>query len=193
MESEEGLTTGNWIAIAAIVLPLGVTMVWGFITLVFRSGKIITSIEFMGKNVESIQESIKPLPLIEDRVNELWRQRATKSDSPIKLNDFGQKILEESNIGEFTEKYYSAILEKVKVREPANAYQAQEILIDEVSGFKGQGSYSNDLENAAFNSGTDVDTVLLVAAVDVRDKVLKDLGFNRDDIDRHDPKKKAEN
>ncbi len=187
------MSASNWIAIIAIVATVGIAVISGCIMLIFRSGKIVTNIEHMGKNIEGIQEAIKPLPVIEDRVSELWRLRATEPGSPIKLNDFGQKVLRESNIGAFTEKNYPRILEKVKNRNPLNAYQAQEILIQEVSGLKGLESYTNDLENAAFNSGTDVDMVLLVAAVDVRDKVLKDLGFNRDDIDRYDPKRKAEN
>ena len=56
--------------------------------------------------------------------------------------------------------------------------------------FKEKEECINKLENAAFNTGTHIDTILFVAAINIRDQVIEDLGFKNKDIDIHDPEKK---
>ncbi len=188
--SQSGLTVGNWIAIAAIVVPVVIGIIWWAIVLVFRSGQLIKGLDHIGDAIKDIKEMIKPLPVIEDRVTELWRQKTTMSQSPVILNEYGNKILESSKIRDLTTKYYDEIVKSVKNRTPENSYQAQEIIIQEISKYKDFDKCSEMLEQAAFISGAAVDTVLLVAAYDVRDKILKDLGLSVGDIDKFAPEKK---
>lgn len=95
------------------------------------------------------------------------------------LNEAGLHALEASKIGNFVNVQYSQILSDVRNMEPKNAYQAQEVLINVVNRYKYDEYFTNMLQEAAFASGYDIDSVLLVAALSIRDRVITDLGFVR--------------
>lgn len=176
----KGMSTGHWIAVAAIVVPVFISIIVGLGILIFRSGTIV-------QGIQTINKTIEPVPEIAARVEVLWSNQTTVSRSPMQLNEVGEKVLKQSNIRELTQKYYDDILVKIKDLNPPNPYQAQQILIDVVNAYKNVDEYKNKLETGAFNAGMDVDTVLLVGAIDIRDRIIKDIGFQIDDIDKHDP------
>lgn len=117
-------------------------------------------------------------------------KKVTKSTSPLVLNDAGNKILRDSGIDKIIQQNYQDILNKVKERNPENAYKAQEDIIDIVKDLKNFPDLINVIELGAFSSGSDVDTVLFVGAIDIRDKILEELKLYPHDIDEFDTKKK---
>jgi hypothetical protein len=187
---------GDWIA-----LVMGsITIISGFAVLIYKMGCIMTLIEGMKPdvskissiqfNLDAMQPHTAKIPSIEFKVEELWRQKIAKSGSPLVLNDYGKKILKDSNIEEFTTKERVHILEELKNRKPENAFQAQESLIEVLTEYKDKPEYKSYLENASYLSGADIMTILFAAAINIRDSILHELNFKRDDIDSYDPKKK---
>lgn len=170
------LNPGEWIALAVFLFSIASAFAW----LIFRSGRTYEAIEDMKPLVAKI-------PGMAIKVDLLWSGDVTSSNSPTILNEKGKKILKDSGIREFTDKYFTEIFEQVKKLKPANAYQAQEFTIAVVDSYSENDKCKNDLEIAAFDSGSDVKTILLVAAIDIRDKIIEKLEFKKEDIDRHDP------
>jgi len=187
------LNNSEWIALSAIVVPV----IGSIIFLIFKSGSMIESIKNIQKNIELIQKSTDDIQKLKYsfgqmnvKVDFIWRNNLSKSNSPIILNDVGKKILETSKISDFTQKYYNEILSRVKSKNPVNPYQAQEYLISVMSEYQNNEECKLMLQDAAFKSGYDVISVLYVGAIDIRDKIISDLGFVVGDIDKHDPNKK---
>lgn len=170
------LTDGDWIAIVAISVSVLGTVGW----LIYRTGCIVTL-------VKEMKPSVSKIPVIETKVDELWRLKTTTSGSPSILNDYGKKILKDSNIAEIILPYHDDIISLVKSKEPSNAYTAQETLIEILEGYINKQELKDKLEEAAYNAGIDVNTLLFVAAINIRDMVIESIGFKRDDIDNHDP------
>ncbi|MGD2033728.1 MAG: hypothetical protein PVF73_01640 [Bacteroidales bacterium] len=136
--------------------------------------------------------NVKKIPSIEVKVDELWRLKTTKSGSPSVLNTYGKKILSDSKVADIVSPYYEEIVRLVKEQNPTNPYKVQETLIDVLTEFRNRETIKEELEKAAFSAGSDINTILFVAAIHFRDKVIKELGFNVNEIDQYDPKRKAE-
>jgi hypothetical protein len=185
------LSTSEVIAIWAIGVPVGISIIGYVIYMAFKFGSVTSDIESIKNSVKetntTLNKAIFSYGQLQIKVEELWRQKITKSESPMVLNEVGKKILLDSKIDDLTEKYFTEILLKVKSLNPENPYQAQEHLISVLGDFKDREECRNDLENAAFKSGYNVETILFVAALNIRDHIINDLGFNRDDIDKFDP------
>ena len=176
------MTTQNWIALAGVILA-----VFGII---FAGGRLFERIGNIKEEINELKPDVKMIPLIKERVDVLWADRFTSSNSPVVLNERGLKILKESKIETLTNEYYAEIIMQVKELTPQNAYQAQEILIEVVKNLKNRDNCKAKLEEAAFVTGVDVDTVLLVAAINIRDKIIEDLQFKIGDIDKFAPPNK---
>src|SRR5260221_4417884 len=106
-QQPSGLTVENWIAIAAIMVPTVGALLWLLITLVYRSGEVLTNLKHINSDVRDIKNDVKPIPLLTDRVNTLWRKHTTASRSPRMHNEFDETILKTAKINELTTKYYN--------------------------------------------------------------------------------------
>jgi hypothetical protein len=176
------VSTGDWIAIAALFLT--------FLTVVFGGGRLFERLNNIKDSINEIKPDVKTIPVISEKVNILWADKFTTSASPITLNERGAKLLKDSGIEVLTDKYYKQIFDQIKEKNLQNAYQAQEMLIEVVRDFKNITDCKNKLEEAAFKTGVDIDSILLVAAVNIRDKIVKELNFDINDIDKFTPPKK---
>jgi len=185
------LSTSDWVTIWGIVAALFVSILGSAAFLIFRTGRIVQSIDSMEETLKDVPKIKYSFGQMTVKVDTLWRNHLSKSNSPLILNEAGLRVFETSKISDFTSKYYKDILERVKASGPENPYQAQESLISIVSDYQNLEECKLMLEQAAFNSGYDVNSVLYVGAISIRDKVIRDLGFSVHDIDLHDPKKKV--
>jgi hypothetical protein len=176
-----GLTTTNWVTIGGFGIPI----LGALILLIFRSGKIIEKINTIDKRGDHIEKRVDN---IDARVDSLWKHTFSISKSPMQLNDKGLKVLNESGIKTIVELRYPEIFQQVKAMNPTNAYQVQEFTREVVSKLQNDVTLKDQLEMGAFKSGFDVYTVLFSGALFIRDRILVDLGFDVDDIDKHEPK-----
>lgn len=129
------------------------------------------------------------ISFLQGKIDNINTSKVTKSKSPLVLNEQGIKILTESGIDKIIEDNYNSILSTVKNNNPANAFQAQESIIDAVKELLNDPKLKNAIEIGAFSCGSDVETVLFVGAINVRDRILTELKLYPQDIDVHDPSK----
>ncbi len=129
------------------------------------------------------------ISFLQGKIDNINTSKVTKSKSPLVLNEQGIKILTESGIDKIIEDNYNSILSTVKNNNPPNAFQAQESIIDAVKELLNDPKLKNAIEIGAFSCGSDVETVLFVGAINVRDRILTELKLYPQDIDVHDPSK----
>jgi len=184
------LSIGEWIAISAVLVAILASIIIPLLILVFRSGGLFERVDNIKDTIDEMKPDVKMIPVIKEKIDVLWATRFTTPGSPLVLTDKGKKVLKDSKIEKFTNEYFNEILEQVKKKNYQNAYQAQEALISIVREYKNKHDCKNKLENAAFIAGVDVDSVLLVAAINIRNRIIKELHFKIDDIDKYDPSKK---
>ncbi len=128
-------------------------------------------------NQEQVPSITRRLNNVEEKVDDLWVIAKAASASPIRLNESGEKLLRQSTIPQMMDQRYYEILAEVKGTNPTNRYWAQKNLMVAVHRLKEDPETLSWLEATAYEGGVSVNTVLLVAAIYLRDKIIADLGF----------------
>jgi len=166
-----------------------------FISLAFKAGKLTNHVAEIDKDLDEVRKDVKAIPLIFGKLNkielsieQLKGAKVSFSNSPMTLNEFGKKVLDQSKIREVIDANYDYILSEVKKKDITNAYRIQESVFEVVKGLKDIPEYTKDIEDRAFRSGVDVDTVLIVGAIDIRDTIITELGCKVEDLDTPDKK-----
>lgn len=133
------------------------------------------------------------------KINELLNTillRLTKpiaqTESPVQLNDYGNTISEQVEAKSIIDK----VLSDVPVKSDMNEYQIQQTcfeyanrdLLKSVSAEE-----KNRVEKLAYDEGIELESVLRVLGIELRDAVLKKFGKNPSQIDQHDPDRTASN
>lgn len=195
------MNTSDWIAIGCAFATLLAAIIGSTATLAYKLGgrmeRLESAILRTNDRIDSMDKRVTRLETIFERFQEtltqlqitmgqmqmklevMWQHHLSKSNSPKVLNEAGLKALEASKIGNFVNDQYAQILSEVRNLEPKNAYQGQEVLINVVNRFKHEAYCVDMLQEAAFASGYDIDSLLFVAALSIRDRVIADLGFVR--------------
>jgi hypothetical protein len=160
---------GNWIS--AILLG--------------NTRELIARIDERTIMMQRVLEDIKPK--VDDmypKVDILWKDKVAFSHSPRELNGAGQKILKESGIKEIIDGKRAKLLEVIKAKRATNAYDAEQAVLLVVKELP---EYCPDvvdrLKNGAFNAGVNIDTVLLVGGIYLRDVIFPDLGLSVERLD----------
>ena len=120
---------------------------------------------------------------IKPKVEILWELRFTESDSPTTLNQQGKGILSESGIKELVDNDLSQLISSIKGKNPKNAYQVQVFAREVMFNVKSNRTLLPQLQKGAFNTGADVDSVLLVGSIYLRDLALPKFNFKLEDVD----------
>ena len=182
------------------LIGIGVVVLGAFITLIYKIGMNVTKMRETHRrvgNVEGdvgeIKTDVKSLLVKTEgwgvKIDALWRGGLTASDSPRVLNELGEKILADSGIKDIIDARYEEILTKVKGMDHSNAYQAEECVIKVVKDLGQEDDLISTLQDSAFNSGIDVESLLLVGAIYIRDTILAELGYDISQINSNKPKK----
>ncbi len=141
---------------------------------------------------ETLKDEIKPdlkdvrerFISVETKVETMWKDKYAPASSPRKLNERGESILETSGIKEILTTKEEKILESVKIQKPTNAYDAEKMINQAVMSLQELcPDIVNDLKDGAFKSGADIDAVLFVGSVYLRDILFPKLGFKVEDLD----------
>lgn len=167
------MSTGNWIA---IFVPIGVVFLGAMGTIIYRQGGLDAIVKDISKKMDRFDE----------KLDKYLMQPISQSSSPLELNTLGRKIYSRPEIQKFVSKNLNEIISKVKKYKLFSAYQAQEVLFDVVDSYK-KGPDRTELENAAFESAQDIDILMKVIALGIRDEVFKHLEYEINDIDGDDP------
>lgn len=138
-------------------------------------------VEYIKKEVD---ENLKPtLKDVDKKVFVLWEERLAIQHSPVQLNPRGVEILEKSGIKKLIDDGFPQFLDSIKEKKPANAYQVQEFSKQVVVGMKNNPGILPKLQEGAYSTGVDVDSVLFVGSIYLRNLALPKFNFKLEDID----------
>jgi hypothetical protein len=182
----------NW-GITVLQIVNGLVVVVGVpwtINLFVTSGK---KLQLLDSLEETIKMDIKPdlknlrerFAVVEDRVNFLWKDKFAPASSPRQLNERGQNILEGSGIKKIIDSKKTELFAIIRGKNFSNPYDAEQGILSMVDEFKNDSSLINKLKTSAFSVGAEIDAVLLVGGIYLRDLIFEDLGFSLGDLDKH--------
>jgi hypothetical protein len=125
--------------------------------------------------------------IVEDRMETVWKDKLAPARSPRQLNERGGDILEKSGIKELLDEKRGDLLEEIRKGAPSNAYDAERhierFMLSEFP--KMFPKEVEALKDGAFRTGADLDAVLFVGSIYLRDGIFRDLGFDASDLDKH--------
>lgn len=133
----------------------------------------------------TLDKDIKPdLKDISRKVAVLWADKYAPASSPRQLNDLGKNILNDSGIKIIVDEKKEQLIELVKKSSPSNAYDAQKAIEDVMTHFPEHFPETvNRLKEGAFKEGADINSLLYVGSIYLRNEIFSDLGFKIDDLD----------
>ena len=137
-----------------------------------------------------MQNDLKDIkPKVDDifpKVDILWKDKVAPAHSPRRLNDYGITILNNSGIKEVIEEKKSTLLDLVRAEGAKNAYDTEQIVLSVAKKLPEHCPDVIDrLKAGAFKTGANLDTVLLVGGIYLRDLIFPNLGFSVEEIDKH--------
>lgn len=148
--------------------------------------KDVSAVQTIVTKIEpSLQDVRERFVKVEERVETLWKDRYAPATSPRELNERGNTILESSGIKEIVDSMKSNLLTKVRGQNPDSAYDAERLTLATVANLpKTNPDLLPKLKDGAFRTGVDIDVVLLVGGIYLRNLIFTDLGFSLTDIDK---------
>lgn len=172
-------TIQSIIGIVAILIVVGGA--WGTLRTLVKGVK-----DDLDKEIKPDLKNIRErFGKVEDRVETLWQDKFAPAHSPRQLNELGKKILNESGIKKIIEDKKDSLLVEIIDKKPTNAYDAEQAILSVVAELpKYFPNILDQLKQGAFNVGQNLDTVLLVGGLHLRDLVFNELGFSLNDLDK---------
>jgi hypothetical protein len=126
-------------------------------------------------------------PKVDDmfpKVDILWKDRVAPANSPRQLNKNGTEILSKSGIKEIIDEKKDYLLSLVKTKNISTAYDAEQTILDIVTELPEHCPDIVDrLKTGAFNTGSDIQVILFVGGIYLRNLIFSDLGFSLTEID----------
>jgi hypothetical protein len=108
----------------------------------------------------------------------LWMDKSAPAHSRRKLNEYGENVLNGSGIKEIIDERKGQLFDLIKEKGSKNIYDAEEDVLSVVKQLTVRcPEIVDQLKTGAFNTGADLDTVLFVGGIYLRDLILPDLGF----------------
>ncbi len=171
-------------------IPTIISMLSVFVVIGIAWGTLKTLVKEIK---ETLNNEIKPdlkevrerFIIVEERVDTIWKDRLAPARSPRQLNDMGQNILTGSGIKEIVDTRKEQLLELVKAKNITNAYDAEEAVLSVVIELPERyPDMMEKLKTGAFRVGADVDAVLFVGGIYLRNEIFSKLGFSLEDLDK---------
>ena len=171
-------TIQAFLAVAAVLVGIGIG--WGTLRTLIREIKNVLDKEIK-PDLKNVRERFA---VVEDRVKVLWKDEVAPAHSPRRLNERGNNILNGSGIKEVIEEKKNDFLAILKAKELQNPYDAEQLTLQVVNDLKNDTAIVEKLKIGAFSVGADIDTVLLVGGIYLRNLIFPDLGFSVEDLDK---------
>lgn len=190
-------TTNNTIGIWQIIVPTALSVLLGLGSAWAVLSKYQQKVDGLIKDSDRHETKIDDL---KDRVSKLEggldRDRAhgspyTQAQSPVSLTDRGKALLLDSGGNKYLEDNSDALIGEIKAQKPKTAYDVQETAKKVIA------THSNDdsfipLKNYLFKEGINLEDLISVVGIALRDMALPVLGFKPEQIDESDPHKKSD-
>jgi hypothetical protein len=130
-----------------------------------------------------VKETLKELKTASDNDS----AKAFESNSPVNLNQKGEKWLEESGLKDYIEAHKDELLPLCQTHKETNPYEVQKHVFQLFDELKFEDDFENKLKAFAFAQGTTMNIMRRVAAIHFRNLCLNAFGMKTEDIDQHDP------
>ena len=136
----------------------------------------------IGPDLKDVRERFA---VVEDKVKQLIEGKYSLAHSPRQLNQQGEKILQTSGIKEIIEERKNDLLKLVKEKKASNAYDAEVVVLSIVQELpKHYPNIIDKLKDGAFKSGVEMDGLLFVGGIYLRNLIFAELGFPLTDLDK---------
>ena len=110
----------------------------------------------------------------------------TERKSPVSLSDRGEELLNNSEAKQFVNNNLEELSKKVEELRPKTAYDVQENSWKVLQDMSDDDRF-NTLKEYLFQEGLKLEDLVTVMGIYLRDNILKNKGWNTEDIDKHDP------
>ncbi len=177
---------------ANVFIPLGISLG------ISLAGILVTFFVYRSK-VDRLEADVKEIRTdckeVRDKVIKCetaldYKEPLTRKKSPVSLSDRGTRVLAESGGQSFVEQNYAELKVEVENKKPATSYDIQEAAKQVIEDIKDD-SRINPIKEYLFKEGMELDDIVVVLGIYLRDKILKERGVAADDIDQYDPDKKT--
>lgn len=134
---------------------------------------------------ESIGDFKDRFVSLENKMDVIWKDKIAPAHSPRQLNDLGQNILNNSGIKEIVDENKEKLFQLVKAKNTKNPYDAERAILEIMIELpKHCPEVLDKLKNGAFSTGTDIEALLFVGSIYLRNQIFSDLGFSITDLDK---------
>ncbi len=175
--------------ILKILMTIGIPAILSCAIIIGRKFQCIDALEKQTEKIETKTDKLtESINYIKGKIETNWREELAPASSPMKLNERGEKILKKSGIKEIIDTRLSEFFKTVKDKNPRNAYWVQENAINTIYKLRKESKLLPKLEESAYEAGSDVDAVLFVGGIYLRDIILPKFEFKLEEIDKYDPK-----
>lgn len=172
---------------ADVFIPLGVSVLTGVISFFVYKSKV----DRLEVEVKEIRTEVKEIrdKTIACETSLKERGPLKKSRSPVSLTERGEKVIEESTGKSFIDSNYAELKSLVEDEKPKTSYDIQEVSHAIVFLYK-EDPRINSVKEYAFKEGLELDDILDIMGIYLRDLILKEKGIATEDIDGHIPSEK---
>ncbi|MCB9805602.1 hypothetical protein H6775_00410 [Candidatus Nomurabacteria bacterium] len=121
---------------------------------------------------------------LENKMEILWKDEIAPARSPSQLNDRGKVLLNESGIKDIVDDKKDELVQLVKEKNTNSPYDAKVAIEYVMSQLpKHFPDVIDKLKNGAFETGSDIESILFASSIYLRNQIFKKLRFSVTDLD----------
>lgn len=171
-----------WVTIGQLVLA-GIVGAGSAMLTVGKLFQRVTHLEEDNKaNKSEIKEIRDKAIACETRLKE--REPLGKRRSPLALSERGVGFLKNSGGETFVDDNYATLRDAVDALNPQTSYDVQEVAKKVIENLRNDDRL-NPLKEWLFKDGSTLEDLFFVMSIHLRDKILREKGWNVEDIDNH--------
>lgn len=153
-----------------------------------RLTKVENDVSWLKKDVTGLKKTVEK---IDSKIRELSIKLSNEEEqffgtnSPIKLNPEGQKILHESGLQKYIDTHKEEFIKTCEEKRSSNSYEVQQHIFNMFDSIEFESEFDNKVKEYAYSNGLEMEIIRRVGAIYFRDICLGEFGMNPADIDNH--------
>ncbi len=174
-----------------IVIPLILFLLWKASAWKTNVENRLSNVENGLSNIEKVVEKLsKQVDALYNVIMEKYGRSVDQSSSPVTLSDYGKDIASRIDVEKIVSVYADKLHRETK---NMNAYQIQEHCFDFCNNKlvqdleKKNKEFFEKLYEVAFADGVDIEKIMRVVGIELRDRVLEMKGLLHTEVDQHSP------
>lgn len=161
----------------------------------------LTGFFILGKKIGCVDDMKTEIKEITSDIKKIWKSigvidgktaRLFETKSPIRLQERGIEILNESGLKKYIDENKSNLVGLCRNQKTKNPYDLQIAIFDLLDDFEFPKNKDDEFKIFAYNNGISMDMLKRVGAIYLRDVCFEEMKINVGEIDRHNPNNKSE-